>query len=61
MTYDGLEISDGCMAGQAYLDMGRTRDPEERKRIRKALLAYCKQDTHGMAEIVKKMRLLSGA
>jgi hypothetical protein len=61
MTYNNMEISDGSMAGQAYLDMGRIGDPEELKRIRKALLAYCKQDTLGMAEIVKKMRSLAGA
>jgi hypothetical protein len=61
MSYDGMEISDGSMAGQAYLDMGRIDDPKELKRVRKALLEYCKQDTLGMAEIVKKMRALAGA
>ncbi len=58
MTYEGMEVSDGTMAGQAYLDMGLTEDAVERKRIRKAILEYCKQDTLGMVEIVKVLRSL---
>jgi hypothetical protein len=60
MSYEGMEVSDGAMAGMAYLDMGKREDPKEVQRTRKALLAYCRQDTLGMAEIVKKMRALAG-
>ena len=60
MNYQGMEISDGAMAGQAYLDMGRMEDPKELQRIRKALLEYCKKDTLGMVEILKKVRSLAG-
>jgi len=41
--------------------MERIGDPEGITRIRKALLSYCKQDTLGMAEIVKKMGSLAGS
>ena len=58
MGYEGMEIADGGMAEQAYLDMCSTDDVKERARIRKALLEYCKQDTLGMVEIVKKLRTL---
>jgi hypothetical protein len=58
MSYDGMEISDGGMAEQAYRDMCSTDDVKERTRIRKALLEYCKQDTWGMVEIVRKLGTL---
>ncbi len=58
MSYDGMEVSDGNMASQAYLDMGTIEDAEEQSRIRKALLDYCKQDTLGMVELVNKMKTL---
>ena len=60
MSYDGMEISDGAMAGKAYLDMGRREDPGELQRTRKSLLEYCRKDTLGMVEILKKMRSLAG-
>jgi len=58
MSYDGMQVSDGNMASQAYLRMRIVEDAEEQMRIRKALLEYCKQDTMGMVEIVKKMKAL---
>ena len=45
MTYDGMEISDGEMASQAYFTMGEISDPVELAKLRKALLDYCRQDT----------------
>lgn len=56
MDYDGLEIAEGGQAEQAYFALCATDDAKERARIRKALLAYCKQDTLGMVEIVKRLR-----
>lgn len=58
LTYEGMEISDGGMAEQAFLQMNATTDAAVRKRLRKALLAYCKQDTLGMVKIVEKMRAM---
>ncbi len=59
MSYVGMEISDGSMAGQAYLNMCKIEDPQELQRLRNALLEYCKRDTLGMAEILKKMKSLA--
>jgi hypothetical protein len=56
MTYDGMEISDGEMASQAYFTMGEISDPAELVRLRKALLDYCRQDTLDLVRLLEKMR-----
>jgi len=49
MTYEGMEVAEGNEAGLAWERMIRGQvDDAERKRLRKALLAYCEQDTLGM-------------
>jgi len=60
MTYDGMEISDGAMASQAYFTMGEMSDPAELSRLRKALLEYCRQDTLGLVRLLEKMRGMEG-
>jgi hypothetical protein len=60
MTYEGLEISDGEMASQAYFTMGEMSDPKELARLRKALLDYCRQDTLGLVRLLEKMRGMEG-
>ena len=60
LTYDGLEVADGTMAMSAYRAMAEARDPQERERIRKALLEYCKLDTLAMVRIVEKLREMAG-
>jgi hypothetical protein len=60
MTYDGMEISDGEMASQAYFTMGEMSDPAELSRLRKALLDYCRQDTLGLVRLLEKMRSMEG-
>jgi hypothetical protein len=60
MTYDGLEISDGAMASEAYFTMGELSDPAELARLRKALLEYCRQDTLGLIRLLEKMRSMEG-
>jgi hypothetical protein len=60
MTYEGLEISDGEMASQAYFTMGEMSDPAELSRLRKALLEYCRQDTLGLVRLLEKMRGMEG-
>jgi hypothetical protein len=59
MTYDGLAISDGEMASEAYFTMGEISDPAELARLRKALLEYCRQDTLGLVRLMEKMRGIS--
>ena len=58
MTYEGLEISDGAMASEAYFAMETIADPAELSRLRKALLEYCNQDTLGLVRLLEKMRAM---
>jgi hypothetical protein len=44
------------MASGAYFTMGEISDPAEASRLRKALLAYCRQDTLGLVRLLGKMR-----
>ena len=53
-TYDGMEVSEGNEAGLAWERMLHAEvGSEERKRLRGALLAYCKQDTLAMAKLLE--------
>jgi len=56
MTYQGLEISDGAMAAEAYFMMEEISDPAELAKLRQALLDYCEQDTAGLVRLLEKMR-----
>lgn len=56
MTYEGLEISDGAMASEAYFAMETIADSVGLSRLRAALLEYCKQDTLGLVRLVEKLR-----
>ena len=55
MTYEGMEISEGGAAQEAYFAMYEA-NPTELKRIRKALLEYCKQDTLAMVRLWEKLQ-----
>ena len=58
MSYDGMEVADGQSAGLAWeslLSGGLARD--ERERVRKALLAYCGQDTMAMVRLLERLKL----
>lgn len=59
LSYDGIAISDGSMAERAYIEMGATRDPKKREKLRRDLLEYCKLDTYGMVRIIEKMQRLT--
>jgi hypothetical protein len=59
LTYDGMEVSDGGMAMEAYARMCKAEDPEESARIRKALLDYCSLDTLAMIRILEVLDQLS--
>jgi hypothetical protein len=54
--YEGLEISHGDIASLRYMQatFGHV-SAEERRKIRKDLLKYCKQDTEGMVHIVENL------
>jgi hypothetical protein len=55
-SYEGLEISNGQMAGIRFREMAFGNAGEERKKsIIKALETYCRQDAEGMLEIVKAL------
>jgi hypothetical protein len=56
MTYEGMEVAEGDEASLAWEKMLYAETgSEERKRLRGALLAYCKQDTLAMARLIKTL------
>ncbi len=60
--YEGLEIQEGSFAAREFLRSNLPGTaPDERERIRRALLAYCARDTEGMIEVVEKLRELVGS
>jgi hypothetical protein len=55
MTYDGMEVANGQDAGLAWEKLIRgSLDQAEIERVRKALLAYCAQDTLAMARLLRE-------
>jgi len=57
MTYDGMEVADGTDAGLAWESLVRGGlDQSECQRIRKALLAYCGQDTLALVKLLSYLR-----
>lgn len=53
MTYEGMEVSEGKEAGLAWERVVRGQvSPQERNRLRKALLEYCCQDTLAMVRLL---------
>ena len=56
LSYEGMEISDGAMASNAWLNTWKLEDDAEIEQIRKALLEYCKLDTLGMVRILERLR-----
>jgi predicted RecB family nuclease len=57
MTYAGMDVAGGNQAGIAWEKLIRGGlDAMQRDRIRKALLAYCGQDTLAMARLVEGLR-----
>jgi predicted RecB family nuclease len=60
MTYDGMEIADGQSAGLAWESLVRgSLEAGERDRIRKALLAYCAQDTLALVRLLEMLRAVA--
>lgn len=56
MSYDNMEIADGLQAGVAYEKLtGNELGAKEKARLRKALLAYCEQDSLAMVRLLEKL------
>ena len=56
MTYEGMEVADGVSAGVAFEKLIHGNLAEnERSRLRKALLAYCRQDTLAMVRLLERL------
>ena len=57
LSYDGMAISEGGEASEAFMRMtfGTMREEEGRK-MREALVAYCGLDTRGMVAMVEQLR-----
>ena len=52
MTYEGMEVAEGGEAGLAWETLVRGHlGPDEKTRLRAALLAYCRQDTEAMVRV----------
>jgi hypothetical protein len=52
MTYEGMEVAEGGEAGLAWETLVRGKlSPDEKTRLRAALLAYCRQDTEAMVRV----------
>jgi hypothetical protein len=58
LSYEDLEISDGDTASNRYATLHLVKEREEVKKIRKALVEYCRLDTLAMVKIMQKMRAL---
>ena len=56
LSYNGMAISDGNMAMDAYYRMCNETDATEIERIRNALLEYCRLDTLAMVKILEKLK-----
>jgi len=57
LDYSNLAVAHGGMAQDAYLDLiGNELSGAEKTELRKALLAYCEQDTLAMVKIGQKFR-----
>ncbi|MFH1073185.1 MAG: DUF2779 domain-containing protein [Nanoarchaeota archaeon] len=55
-SYEGLEISNGGEASAEYVRVTYTNvKPEEREKVRKSLLIYCKQDTQAMIDVLNSL------
>jgi len=60
LSYDEMEIAEGMMASQKFMEAAfGNMSEEEQQKIRANLLAYCGQDTGGMIEIINRLRQMA--
>ena len=55
-SYDNLEINNGSLASSSYVFLKTLKEPEEVKKIKENLLAYCKMDTLAMVKILEVLQ-----
>jgi hypothetical protein len=55
LSYDNLAIADGEMAMISYARLSKMDDGDEKKKIRQALLEYCRLDTLAMVRIWERL------
>ncbi|MCX8126780.1 MAG: DUF2779 domain-containing protein, partial [Dehalococcoidia bacterium] len=61
LSYDGMPIDNGDAASLAFLTIAFEDMPEKEKtKVRQQLLDYCRMDTWGMVEIVRRLKEISG-
>lgn len=59
-SYDGMEVSNGGEAGLTWDRMIHVaQDMKERRRLKAALLCYCRQDTLAMAKVLERLRAMA--
>jgi hypothetical protein len=57
VTYDGMTVAEGSEAGRAWEKMVHAEvGSEERKKLKDALLAYCKQDTLALVRLLEVLQ-----
>jgi|SRR5208337_660216 len=57
MTYETLEVAEGTAAGLAWARLTDPATPsDEKSRLKKALLAYCEQDTLALVKLLEAFR-----
>jgi hypothetical protein len=54
--YEGLAISDGMEAANAFYQLNQVNNPEKIRATRTALEAYCSLDTLAMFKIIEHIR-----
>ena len=55
LSYDNLTIADGEMAMLSYASLSKMDEGDEKEKIRRDLLAYCRLDTLAMVKIWEKL------
>ena len=58
LTYDGLAISDGGLAKQAFVELSEEKDPDRISEIRSDLGEYCKLDALAVVKILRRLETL---
>src|SRR5262249_23301763 len=62
MSYEGMEVANGQAAGLAWeAIIGDNCSETEREAKRKALLAYCGQDTLALVKLLETLQSATGA
>ena len=55
LSYDDLEIKDGCITSNTYLSMLNGTFDGDIEETRRQLLEYCERDTYSMVKIIGKL------